>query len=162
MCDADQDMRNRALANDGIVETKEDEELDSKNTQRMKEIIAEIGWPTVSKVGKDISYVAWLLVQHADRDVVFQRHCLDLMKAEPVDEVNIRNIAYLEDRVCVNEKRPQVYGTQFFDSIVDGEKVYGPRPIGDPEHVEERRKEVGLETLEEYRQHLIKKYDIKE
>lgn len=28
-----------------------DETMDPRNTTRMKEIIAEIGWPTISKVG---------------------------------------------------------------------------------------------------------------
>ena len=140
MCARDQNMRERALANGGIIENEEDNTLDARNTERMKEIIRQIGWPTVSKAGKDVAHMAWLLVQHADHDVVFQRHCLELMKDSGKD-VDQTDVAYLEDRVLVNEKSPQTYGTQFSDGV--------PRPIEDPDHVDERRKSVGLAPLAE-------------
>lgn len=151
----DQEMRKRALENEGIIETEEDEKLDQKNTARMKEVVDQIGWPTISKVGKEAAEGAWLLVQHADYDVEFQKRCLQLMKEAPEDEVSKIDTAYLEDRVRVNEGRPQLYGTQFYG---EGEN-YGPRPIENPEKVDERRKELGLESLEEYKKSLVKKYN---
>ncbi|PCI18997.1 hypothetical protein COB64_04490 [Candidatus Wolfebacteria bacterium] len=57
-----------------------DTSVDKKNTQRMKEIIDEYGWPTKSMVGWHAANKAWLLVQHADHDVEFQKKCLKLMK----------------------------------------------------------------------------------
>jgi hypothetical protein len=150
----DQAMRERALANDGIVAEGEDEMVDKINTARLKEIIVQIGWSNVSKVGKEASLDASLLVRHADQDVDFQKQCLDLMKKEPASEVSQIEIAYLEDRVRVNEGRPQVYGTQFYG---EGE-AYGPRPIEDVEHVDERRKSLGMDSLAEYRERLIEKY----
>lgn len=149
----DQDMRRRALENNGVIETDEDEVLDQKNTARMKEIVNQIGWPTVSKVGREVSEMAWLLVQHADHDVEFQKRCLQLMREQP-EEVSISDIAYLEDRICVNEGNPQIYGTQFYGEGTN----YGPRPIKDPENVNERRKKLGMESLEEYREYLKEKY----
>ena len=124
-----------------------DASVDQKNTARMKEIVAEIGWPTISKVGPQGASVAWLLVQHAVHDREFQNSCLALMKAEPVDEVEPRHIAYLEDRIRVFEQRPQLYGTQFHTDT-NGELV--PFPIEDPEHVDQRRAEVGLGTFASY------------
>ncbi|MCH8150001.1 MAG: hypothetical protein IH987_18820 [Planctomycetes bacterium] len=41
---------------------------------------------------------------------------------------------------------PQLYGTQFL--LMDGKNQ--PRPIEDPEHVDERREEMGMSTLAEY------------
>lgn len=124
-----------------------DESIDVKNTQRMKEIVAEIGWPTISKVGSQASNMAWLLVQHADLDNVFQQSCLELMKAQSVNEVDRQNVAYLEDRVRIHKGQPQIYGTQFYTNE-QGELV--PRPIEDLENVDKRRAEVGLNTLAEY------------
>lgn len=124
-----------------------DSSVDIENTKRMKEIIEQIGWPTITKVGEHASDMAWLLVQHADLDHQFQQICLDLMKAQPAGEVKPSNIAYLEDRVRVGEKRPQLYGTQFY---VDQEGTFGPQPIEDPDHIDERRKAVGLGTIAEY------------
>lgn len=153
MCERDQAMRHRALENQGIIYDADDK-IDFENTEKMKEIILKIGWPTISKVGEEVSGKAWLLVQHADHDVEFQKKCLQLMEAQSDAEVSRRNIAYLEDRVRVNEGRPQLYGTQFYS---EGEN-YGPRPIEDREHLDERRREIGMETFEEYRKILVEKY----
>jgi len=155
MCQEDQAMRKRALENDGVIESEWDDKIDVRNTNRMKKIIEMVGWPTISRFGAQTSNDAWLLVQHADHDVEFQKHCLELMKQLPEEETIKIYLAYLEDRVAVNEKRPQIYGTQFWEH--DG--VYEPRPIWEPEKVNERRASIGLETLEEYKAAILKFYN---
>src|SRR6266576_70062 len=132
-----------------------DSSIDVANTKRMKELVEQIGWPTRSKVGGHASEMAWLLVQHADLDRAFQRMCLDLMKAQSAGEVAPANIAYLEDRVRVGEGRPQLYGTQF---NVDEAGNFGPRPIEDPDHVDERRQAVGLQPLCDYARDVEQSY----
>jgi Family of unknown function (DUF6624) len=132
-----------------------DASIDVENTQRMKEFVEQMGWPTRSKVGGHASEMAWLLVQHADHDRAFQQTCLDLMKAQVAGEVLPGNIAYLEDRVRVGEGRPQIYGTQFY---TDEAGNFGPRPIEDPEHVDERRQAVGLQPLSEYARDMEQSY----
>ena len=124
-----------------------DSSIDVANTQRIKKIVEQIGWPTRSKVGDSASNMAWLLVQHADHDRAFQKMCLDLMKKQLADDVSPANIAYLEDRVRVAEGHPQLYGTQFY---ANESGSFGPSPIEDPDQVDERRKAVGLQTLSEY------------
>ena len=124
-------------------------EIDRKNTAQMHQIVGENGWPTISAVGSDGAKAAWLLVQHADLDVGFQRQCLQLMEAElGRGEVYPANVAYLTDRVLVNEGKKQEYGTQFYS--VNG--TWEPRPIRNVRHVDKRRKRMGLSTLEEYRE----------
>jgi hypothetical protein len=132
-----------------------DASIDVENTQRMKEIVEHMGWPTRSKVGSHASQMAWLLVQHADHDRAFQQTCLALMKAQAAGEVSPANIAYLEDRVRVAEGRPQIYGTQFY---VDEAGNVGPRPIEDPDHVDERRQAVGLQPLTDYAREVEQSY----
>lgn len=114
----------------------------------MKRIVAKYGWPTRKMVGSDGTRAAWLLVQHADLAVAFQRRCLTLLEAHNSDgQVDRADLAYLTDRVLVNEGKPQVYGSQVH--VVDG--VRKPRPIRDPENVDKRRKSMGLnKTLKEY------------
>jgi tetratricopeptide (TPR) repeat protein len=129
--------------------------VDAKNTARLKEIVTEHGWPGKSLAGEDGAAAAWLLVQHANADLAFQKQCLELMK--PLlekGEVNKRNYAYLTDRVLVGEKKPQIYGTQF-DSK-DGELT--PFPIEDEADVDKRRQAMGLEPLAEYKKRLIEMY----
>jgi uncharacterized protein DUF6624 len=123
-------------------------DIDRKTTARMKEIIDKHGWPGKSLVGDDGAHSAWLLVQHADKDREFQKRCLALLeRAVKAREASAADLAYLTDRVRVGENKKQVYGTQF--RLVDGK--WQPFPIEDEENVDERRKEVGLSTLAEYR-----------
>jgi hypothetical protein len=128
-----------------------DSSRDVKHTLRMQQIVATIGWPAISKVGERASHLAWLLVQHADHDQAFQRACLALMKAQPAGDVNTCDVGYLEDRVCVGEGRPQLYGTQFH---TNGQGDLEPFPIEDQERVDARRAELGLCSLAEYAAHL--------
>jgi hypothetical protein len=150
MARIDQDMRlNLSDKN------KWDFSIDENNTARMKEIIEQIGWPTISKVGKSASNMAWLLVQHADHDSAFQEKCLNMLKQVNKGDVRKNNIAYLEDRVRVNTGRPILYGTQFFQTP---EGDYGPREIEDRENLNKRRAEMGLEPFEEYEQKMQELY----
>ncbi len=126
-------------------------EVDRRNTTRLKELVGNHGWPTVLLAGSDGARSAWLLVQHADHDPSWQQHCLQLMEAhKDTGQVSRADTAYLTDRVLVNDGKPQVYGTQFHS--VGGHRR--PRPIRNPERVDQRRKEMGLITLEEYTEFL--------
>jgi hypothetical protein len=117
----------------------------------MKEIVSEHGWPTVAKVGQDGTRAAWLLVQHADHDPAFQRLCLTMMQLHAgKSEVSQTDLAYLTDRVLVNEGKEQVYGTQFH--VLNG--VRQPRPIKDPDNVDKRRRAAGMNSLKEYTEFL--------
>jgi hypothetical protein len=130
-------------------------EIDRCNTARMKQIVDRYGWPGVGLVGKDGQQAAWLLVQHADLDLAFQKRCL-LLITEAVNggQAPAEHMAYLTDRVRVAEKQKQVYGTQFHR--VSGRME--PYPIEDDAGVDSRRRSVGLPTLAEYRETLQKTY----
>lgn len=156
MCRVDQEMRERWEENPIVPD--EDSNIDEENTNRMREIIEEIGWPTISKVGKETAEEAWLLVQHADHDVDFQLDCLNLMKQEAPTEVDMINIVYLEDRVRVNQGVGQLYGTQFMQE----KNQHIPREIEDPENIDERRAKIGLGPLQEQIDMMYEKYPFKQ
>ncbi len=127
------------------------------NTEKLKTIVASIGWPTISKGGVKASHHAWLIVQHSDHDPGFQLECLFRMKAERPSEVKRPDIAYLEDRIGFNIFGYQTYGTQ----LIKIDKRYVPKPIDDPAHVDRRRAKMGLGTLRSgiramYRAHPMK------
>ncbi|MGH3260007.1 MAG: DUF6624 domain-containing protein [Streptosporangiaceae bacterium] len=95
----------------------------------------------------DDELVAELLAQHADRDPGLQQAFLDALRsAVAAGEASPAHLAYLEDRVRVHAGQPQLYGTQFTSE--GGELA--PYPIEDPEHLDERRAEVGLEPFAAY------------
>lgn len=123
------------------------EQVHKQNAARLKEIIAEHGWPGRSLVGEDGAIAAWFIAQHSIGDPPFQRRALELLReAHKKGEVSPRAIAFLEDRICTYEGRPQIYGTQFEP---DEHGMPQPCPITDPEHVNERRLALGMNTIEE-------------
>jgi hypothetical protein len=115
------------------------------NGDRLAEILDSRGWPTISSVGTEAARRAWLIAQHADRQLDLQRRALALMtRAVEADEADPQHLAMLWDRVLVNEGRLQIYGTQIA-GVVDGAPV--PWPCDDPEHMDERRAGVGLDPF---------------
>ncbi len=115
------------------------EQIDTADRARVKQIIGQYGWPGFDLVGTDGEEDAFFIVQHSDDDKVFQKHCLPLIvaavkrgQALPSDS------AYLTDRICFGEHKPQIYGTQW------------NVPISDPAHVDARRASVGLAPLAIY------------
>jgi hypothetical protein len=146
MAAADQAARQKLADDNGPEEAFG--ELDRFNVTRMKVIVAELGWPTIPMVGKDGAFDAWLLVQQADTEPEFQAQCLELMRACEAEEVPVRLMGFLDDRVRVADGRPQLYGTQFLEGE-DGKPE--PCPIEDPDKLDERRAAIGLGPFEEYR-----------
>lgn len=154
MVEADQQIRQGFGAQMDPEKVARMQAVDTKHTARMKEIIAQHGWPGRSLAGEDGAHAAWLLVQHADPS--FMAQCLPLMEhATSIGEASAKDCAYLLDRVRMNQGKPQVYGTQF-TSGADGQLVL--YPIEDAEHVDERRRAVGLPTMAEYERKIREVY----
>jgi hypothetical protein len=125
---------------------------DFNRSVRLREIIAEHGWPTYDLVGREAGTAAWLVAQHADFDVAWQQEVVGLLRTAVEDgQADPTELAYLEDRLAVNLAEPQTYGTQI--RCTDG--VPAPAtPLVDPEGVDDLRAAVGLGTLDEYYQEL--------
>lgn len=116
------------------------EAVHQANAARLRDIIARIGWPTRSKVGDEASEAAWLIVQHSIGEALFMRDCYQLM-LDVAGDINPQNIAYLYDRICFFEDKPQQYGTQYDDG-----KLY---PVENKEVVNTLREDLGLPLISE-------------
>jgi hypothetical protein len=121
---------------------------DAQRAARLRNIIEQHGWPVPGLVGVDGSGAAWLIAQHADFDVEFQREVLGLMCAAlATGDADPTEVAFLVDRVAVNSGVPQVFGTQM-GGCRDGKPV--PRPIADEQRMHDLRRQVGLQPYDEY------------
>ncbi len=121
--------------------------LHNKNAKALSDIIATIGYPTIEKVGKEASEATWLVIQHSIGQPKFMRMCVALLaRAVSKNQADPKNLAYLSDRIAVLEESPQLYGTQF-DWNEEGQLC--PNTFDDLTKVNERRKAIGLNTLEE-------------
>lgn len=126
---------------------EEMEQLHNEHARILNDIIDAIGYPVVDTVGKEASEAAWLVIQHSIGQPVFMKKCAALLqKAVSEHKADPIHLAYLADRIAVFEEKPQLYGTQF-DWDENGELA--PDPVDDPVKVNQRRKSIGLNTLEE-------------
>ncbi|MEN2284522.1 DUF6624 domain-containing protein, partial [Algoriphagus sp. SE2] len=89
------------------------------------------------------------MVQHSDFNPNFQLQVLDSMYKEVQNNnADPINYAYLLDRVKMNMGEKLVYGTQVTYHWFSGKARY--RPTIDPENLNQRRAEIGLEPIEIY------------
>ncbi|GAB3262102.1 DUF6624 domain-containing protein [Kineosporia babensis] len=120
---------------------REQREVFVRHADRLRELLQTHGWPSDEQAAR----AAWLIAQHADTQLDVQRLALHLLRQAVAEgAANARDLAFLEDRVAMNEGRYQVYGTQIAD-VVDGQPV--PWPCTDPTGLDERRAEVGIESF---------------
>ncbi len=130
-------------------------ETDSINLIKVSKILDERGWMGSEIIGNKGSRGLFLVIQHADRYPEKQRKYLAMLK-EAVDHdrakphnLSYLDLAYLEDRVAVNNMgEKQVYGIQM--DIDPETEEYFVYPLIDPDNVDKRRSEVGLEPMSEY------------
>lgn len=123
-------------------------ELDAEATEHLRHVLSEFGWPGHSMVGEDGAQAAWLLAQHSP-DEAFMRECLELLRqAVEQEEAPPWQLAYLEDRVRLQEGREQLYGTQLWSPT--GGRPVEPWPVEDLEGLDRRRLAVGLGPFDEY------------
>ena len=126
------------------------ESIETQNLLKMKEIIEKHGWTGYSLVGEEGEKAAWYLVCHADGDILFQKKCLALMaQAAEKGEANNTELAFLMDKVLVNEHQSQLYGTQLQFNLKT--QQYEPRVgISDKQYLDVRRETMGLDNWKNF------------
>lgn len=129
-------------------------DVDSVNTTDLKELQKLYDWFRISAFGAEADADAWLLVQHADQDVDFQKRILLVLeKLYPVGETKPAHYAYLFDRVAASwqnpsKRTPQRFGTQ---GQCVGPGKWEPIPIEAAEKVDTRRAAMGMEPMAVYK-----------
>jgi outer membrane protein OmpA-like peptidoglycan-associated protein len=120
--------------------------FDKSNLVALKKLINRYGWPKMSEVGQKAAYGAFLIINHSDTKTmkaylpILESHC-------KINEATWEWYAMMFDRIRIDEKQPQRYGTQY---IQDGAspKSFILAPIEEPDKVDVYRKQVGLGSIE--------------
>ena len=132
---------------------------DSLNLLKIVKILDEKGWVGKNKVGSQANQAIYLVIQHADLKT--QQKYLPMMRdAAKKGNATSSSLAFLEDRVAFREGRKQIYGTQVATHPTTKKKYV--LPLEDPDHVDERRSEVGLSTLADYMQYWNIDWDVEQ
>lgn len=120
-----------------------DPETDYTNLETVINIIEQCGMPESRSSVKTI----FLVIQH--NHSVYQKKYIDeLKKASEQGLLSKSSIAMMEDRILVNDEKPQIYGTQV--GRKRGEEQWSLYELMEPERVNARRAKVGLGPIEEY------------
>jgi len=119
---------------------------DVDDQQTLKAMMPANGWFTLSAYGAPAAKAAFLIVQHAVNDPDLMKTVLARMgPLLAKKEVDGKAYALLYDRVSLEFlKRPQRYGSQV--QCQHGKAVV--MTLEDPNHVDDRRKEIGLTMTE--------------
>lgn len=146
----DDDLRVRnELAQAGELDTGYHPRMElthRQNAERLRAIVGQHGWPGTALVGEDGAHAAWFVLQHAIGEPDMQRAYLPiLLEAATRGEIPRWQPAYLADRICFFEGRPQIYGTHSDWNDEGRMSVY---PLQAPERVNELRAGVGLPALD--------------
>lgn len=129
---------------------------DSVNEKTVTDILDKHGWLGPDVVGANGNTALFLVIQHADIGV--QQKYLPMMReAVKNKKAKPSSLALLEDRVALGTGGKQIYGSQVNR---DDNGVYYVMELEDPEHVDERRAQVGLPPLGEYTMRWGFKWDV--
>ncbi len=132
---------------------------DSVNLIHVSRILDSYGWLSADKVGEDGNQTLFLVIQHADLQTQL-KYIPMLREAVGRGDGTKRNLAMMEDRIATRQHKLQIYGSQigqFMDS-----KRYYVLPLLDPESVDLRRAEVGMQPMASYIKQFNLTWDPKE
>lgn len=129
------------------------EKLHLTNSKELNSIIERYGFPTLKNSSQTVVCAAWRIVQHSISDPVFMKKCYTLFKEYSLDEIPLKERAYLGDRIAFYERKPQRFGTQFDYDLSGKMTVWW---LENKIYVEKWRTDAGLPTLKEVQQ----KYDV--
>lgn len=119
---------------------------DSINLTKVSKILDERGWPDKKLIGKRGTSTLFLVIQHANQEA--QEKYLPLIeKAAAAHNLPKRQYAMFYDRLLLRRGERQIYGTQL--AMNNQRKTPYVLPLEDPLNVDNRRAEMGLNTMQE-------------
>ncbi len=126
--------------------------IDSTNAVLLASIVENCGGiPSKEQIGVTGLNTIWLLFQHGDSGFRSYYYTSVKESAERGD-IEMSKLALMQDRMLVGMQFKQWYGSQVVTS--------GLYPLDDPENVNERRKKMGMESIEDFLKKYNKTFDV--
>jgi hypothetical protein len=127
--------------------------LDAENITTVTKILDSVGWLGCNEIGCNANSALFLVIQHSN-EYYMEKYLSIMKKAVKENKAHKEQLALLIDRVEMNNKRPQIYGSQVV-MINNKYEIYNTIDI---KKLDNRRKEMGLKPIEEYLIELNKMY----
>jgi nitrate reductase NapAB chaperone NapD len=130
----------------GKITSLELAEINRKNVDLVKQIISEIGFPTINLTSRKAYKAAVLVVLHSE-DIDLLNQSIESLQKIDWKLIEKRDIGFMIDKARVIQKRPQLYGTQY---RINSDLAIEFIEIEKPELLEQRRAALGMESFDEY------------
>ncbi len=132
--------------------------IDAESATEVRTIIDRYGWMGADEIGSEASQTLFLAIQHVDDLVVQQRYLPLLSEAVKNNKAEPWQLAFLTDRILMNQGKKQIYGTQ----VITSKNEYGPYvvPLEDIDKVDELRARLGLPPLKDYLEEFDMEWDV--
>lgn len=117
------------------------------NEQKIRHILDTHGWPKKEAIGEQGNWTICNVIQHSDNEIRIKY--LPLMR-QAVMNKNLapRFLVRAEDRIATEKGDLQIYGGQM--KYYPETKSFNLWPVYDPENIDVRRAEIGLEPIAEF------------
>ncbi len=129
------------------------EEKDKINLNIVTKLLDEKGFPTQDVVGGTAVTAVFLVIQHSDQKTR-EKYMPMFREAALKGELPNSSYALLKDRTDLGQGKKQTFGSQIMTDANTGKSFV--RPLEDPENVDKRRAEVGLDPISNY----VKRWNI--
>lgn len=129
----------------------------TKNLAELEALLDSKGWPKISQVGSLAASAAFYVLQHSNAGA--QEKYIGMFGAAcRNNEGNWQQYALMFDRMRMNQNKPQKYGTHHYldPSAGNTNELY---PLEDEVRVDEWRREIGLEPLQQYLKRMNIRYE---
>ena len=124
------------------------QKIDLDNLNLLDSIVCQLGWPGIDAVGQRASFAAFLIVQHAELGVQ-ESYLPTLQRAASSKRAEPSQVATLEDRINVRNKRPQRYASQLC-FLKGGGYAWQPIENEDEAAIDAAHETMGLSTIKSY------------
>ena len=123
------------------------EETDSTNLVVVSHILDCYGW--LDGLSQEANKAIFLVIDHSDLETMNRYQSL-FHKAAEKGYISFGDLVTMEDRMLMNDGKPQKYGTQAYALGREGESIIYIWPVEEPEKLNKRRADVGLSPIEDY------------
>jgi len=117
------------------------------NEEKITKLLDSKGWPKKSVIGEQGNWTICNVIQHAENDVRI-KYLPMMKKAVLAKQLLPRFLVRAQDRIATEQGQLQIYGGQM--KYYPETKSFNVWPVFEPENIDKRRAEIGLEPIAEF------------
>lgn len=134
--------QDQIVRTDHSISFRETVNKDYENLSTVVSILESCGMPGLDQLTQTQFNAIWMVLHHSPESQYMKKYFPLLKEAKEKGDMRPGDFATVQDRVLMNKRKPQIYGTQ-----ISRGRLY---KLKDPEYVNQRREEVGLSPIEDY------------